>query len=626
MKVGVDTGGTFTDVVADDGRIVKVLSTPADPAVAVDEGVRTVWARAGSPALLAHGTTVATNALLERRGAVVALVTNAGFADVIEIARQVRPSLYDIWADRPEPLVPRELRFEVEGRLDADGSELVPVDPGAVPLLPDEVEAVCVCLLHSDLNPAHERLVGAVLSNRGYDVTCSHEVSPEFREYERTVTTVVNAYLRPVCRAYMRSLTRLAESVLVMTSAGGLADVGVAAERPAALLLSGPAGGVRAAAAAGVAAGFADCVTFDMGGTSTDVCLVLGGVPAPAAAREVAGFPVRLPSLDIHTIGAGGGSVARLDPGGALVVGPESAGAAPGPACYGRGGEAATVTDADLVLGRIPSDAAFPGLGRLSVDAAASALAAAGVSAQGVVDVVDAAMVEAVRAVTVRRGVDPRELALVAFGGAGPLHACAVAGALGMSAVVVPPRAGVLSAVGLLGSPPQEDVVVSWPTPLDHSRVSSARFDVARMAVRRLLRLDDSVGVQVTLSAVTGGAVARVGGVERSVDVEMAVDCRYAGQSHEITVPSVGAFEDEHERRNGFRRSGAPVEVIALRASARLAAPVDISGLGVGGLPARSSAVGPAVLAEPDCTVWVPGGWTAEVGGGGSWILRPSKS
>ena len=621
MNVGVDTGGTFTDVVADDGSVVKVPSTRADPSVAVASGVAAVCP--GLPTLLAHGTTVATNALLERRGAVVALVTNEGLADVIEIGRQNRPSLYDIWADRPAPLVPRSLRFEVPGRLAADGSELALVDPSAVPALPDEVEAVCVCLLHSDRNPAHERLVGAVLSNRGYDTTCSHEVSPEFREYERTVTTVLNAYLRPACRGYLRSLSGLAERVLVMTSAGGLLDVTRAADRPAALLLSGPAGGVRAAAAAGVAAGFPDCVTFDMGGTSTDVCLVLDGSPSPAAQRSVAGFPVRLPSLDVHTIGAGGGSVARIDAGGALVVGPESAGAEPGPACYGRGGTAPTVTDADLVLGRIPAAAAFPGLGALDVSAARSALSGAGVSAAGVVDVVDAAMVQAVRAVTVSRGVDPRALALVAFGGAGPLHACAMAAELDMAAVVVPPRAGVLSAVGLLGSPQQEDVVRSWPDPLDHEGVAAARFDLARRAARRLMGAADDVHARVTLSAATGVATVRLG--ESAVDVELSVDCRYAGQSHEITVPSVGHFEEEHARRNGFSRPGAPIEVVALRASARLAAAVDIGRLPYAG-PARSSAVGPVVLSEPDCTVWVPEGWTAEVGGGGSWILRRSKS
>jgi N-methylhydantoinase A/oxoprolinase/acetone carboxylase beta subunit len=621
VKAGVDTGGTFTDVVGEDGRIVKVPSTRSDPSAAVAAGLS---ALDGPVDVLAHGTTVATNALLERRGAVVALVTNEGFADVIEIARQNRPSLYDIWVDRPEPLVPRGLRFEVGGRLAADGSELSVIDPGAVPPLPEEVEAVCVCLLHADLNPAHERLVGAVLSNRGYDVTCSHEVSPEFREYERTVTTVINAYLRPACRSYLRSLDRLADRVLVMTSAGGLLPVGRAADRPAALLLSGPAAGVRAGAAAGVAAGFADCVTFDMGGTSTDVCLVLDGAPAPAAQRSVAGFPVRLPSLDVHTIGAGGGSLARIDPGGALVVGPESAGAEPGPACYGRGGELPTVTDADLVLGRIPIDAAFPGLGALSLDAARAALDRAGVTAEGVVDVVDAAMVEAVRAVTVARGVDPRGLALVAFGGAGPLHACALAAALEMAAVVVPLRAGVLSAVGLLGSRPQEDVVVSWPAPLDHEGVAAARFDLARRAARQLLGVGSDVPARVTLSAATGVATVRIG--EAAVDVELSVDCRYEGQSHEVTVPSVAQFDEEHERRNGFRRDGAPVEVVAVRASARLDVLVDVGGLPAASTMARADAVGPCVLAEEDCTVWLPPGWTAEVGGGGSWILRPSRS
>ena len=324
------------------------------------------------------------------------------------------------------------------------------------------------------------------LRARGLDVTCSSDVSPEFREYERTVTTVLNAYLRPGCRDYLRQLDALADEVLVMTSAGGLVPAAEAAELPVALLLSGPAGGVVAGAAAAAGAGFVDAVTFDMGGTSTDVCLVQGGVPEPAPGRVAAGFPVRLPALDIHTIGAGGGSIASVDPGGALVVGPESAGADPGPACYGRGGPRPTVTDADLVLGRIPVDAAFGDLGRLDVDAARTALDAAGVTAAGVVAVVDAAMERAVRAVTVERGVDPSGLALVAFGGAGPLHACAVAAALGMAAVVVPPRAGVLSAVGLLCSPRQRDLVRSWPTPSDHTglaEAAAALADEARAAV-----------------------------------------------------------------------------------------------------------------------------------------------
>ncbi len=587
MRCGVDTGGTFTDVVADDGTVRKVSSTPADPARAVAAGLD------GHPELLAHGTTVATNALLERRGAVVALVTNTGFADVIEIARQDRPSLYDQWADRPPPLVPRGLRLEVGGRLDATGAEIEPV-PDDMPPVPDGVEAVAVCLLHADLNPVHENVVaGRLRAATGLDVTTSSAVSPEFREYERTVTTVLNAYLRPRCRHYLRLLDRLAGEVLVMTSAGGLVPATEAADLPVALLLSGPAGGVVAGAAAARAAGFPDAVTFDMGGTSTDVCLVKGGVPEPAPGRMAAGFPVRLPALDIHTIGAGGGSIARIDPGGALVVGPQSAGADPGPACYGRGGRQPTVTDADLVLGRIPADAALGDLGGLHVDAARAALAGSGVTAEGVVAVVDAAMEQAVRAVTVARGVDPSGLALIAFGGAGPLHACAVAQALGMAAVVVPPRAGVLSAVGLLCSPRQRDLVRSWPTPADHAGVHQAAAALAREAE----------------AAVGAGA-----------EVTTSFDCRYAGQSHELTVRHPDDFADEHRRRNGYARPGAPVEVVAVRARAHIAPSVAVADLPQATVERRPTA-GPAVVVEPDCTVWIPAGWSAAVTTDGSWVL-----
>ena len=604
--VGADTGGTFTDVVTADGRVVKVLSTPDDPGRALREGLAELG-DAARPVLLAHGTTVATNALLERRGARVALVTTEGFADVIEIGRQDRPSLYDIWADRPAPLVPRELRFEVGGRLDASGEELAALpSPEEIPV-PEGIPAAAVCLLHADLNPAHEQAVETVLVGRGIDVSRSSDVSPEFREYERTVTTVVNAYLRPVCRPYLEGLDGLADDVLVMTSGGGLVPAVEGARLPASLLLSGPAGGVRAGAALAAACGYPDAVTFDMGGTSTDVCLVRGGVPEPAPGREAGGFPVRLPALDIHTIGAGGGSIARLDPGGALVVGPESAGADPGPACYGRGGTAPTVTDADLVLGRIPADATFPGLGRLDHDAATAALLAAltppagdqgaETLAAGVIRVVDAAMEQAVRAVTVERGVDPRGLALVAFGGAGPLHACALADALSMPAVVVPPRAGVFSAVGLLCSPRQRELVRSWPTPVDHA------------------------GLKEALQALGEEARTAVGG-GREVEIIYALDCRYQGQSHELTVESVDAFPDEHRRRNGYARPGAPIEVVALRARARRPAalePVDLPA------PKRGRVVGPAVTAEADCTVWVPEGWTAEPGPAGAWLITRTE-
>jgi 5-oxoprolinase (ATP-hydrolysing) len=582
MRVGVDTGGTFTDVVADDGRIAKVPSTPHDPGEAVRTGAAAVSpASGGRPAVLAHGTTVATNALLERKGARVALVTTAGFADVIEIARQDRPSLYDPWADRPEPLVRRELRLEVGGRLGPDGRDLEPLDVATIPAVPDGVDAVAVCLLHSDLDPAQERAVATELEIRGHDVSASVDVSPLFREYERTVTTVANAYLRPVCRSYLAGLADAADDVLVMTSAGGLVPVGRGAEVPVSLLLSGPAGGVLAAAAAADASGWPDAVTFDMGGTSTDVCLVQGGVPEPAGERTVGGFPIRQPSLDVHTIGAGGGSIARIDPGGALAVGPESAGAVPGPASYGLGGTRPTVTDANLVAGRLPAGAELPGIGPLDRAAASAALDGAGVAADDVLTVVDAAMEEAVRAVSVARGVDPAGLALVAFGGAGPLHACAIADALGMPAVVVPARAGVLSAVGCLAAPRQHDVVRSWPGGAD------------------LAGLDDA------LAALAAEAESAVPGAE----VTTALDCRYEGQSHELRVAAIDDFAAEHERRNGYARPGTPVEVVALRATARLASPVGVADLPV---TERAAAVGPAVIAEPDCTIWVADGWRAD--------------
>jgi N-methylhydantoinase A/oxoprolinase/acetone carboxylase beta subunit len=588
--VGVDTGGTFTDVVSGDGRTVKMPSTPEHPELAVAAGVEA----AGGAAVLAHGTTVATNALLERRGGRVALVSTEGFADVVEIARQVRPSLYDLWADRPAPLVERDLRLEAGGRLAADGAELLPV---SVPELPQGVDAVAVCLLHSDRNATHEAAVGEALRRRGLDVTCSSEVSPEFREYERTVTTVLNAYLRRPCRRYLLGLGSLAGEVLVMTSAGGLTPVPEAADRPVALLLSGPAGGALAGSAAAEAAGFPDAVTFDMGGTSTDVCLILDGRPAPAAQRTVAGLPIRMPSLDVHTIGAGGGSIARLDPGGALAVGPESAGASPGPACYGWGGSRPTVTDADLVAGRIPAADGLPGLGRLDLGAARRAIDHAGLTAAGILAVVDHAMVQAVRAVTVERGVDPRGLALVAFGGAGPLHACTLAEILGMPAVVVPPRAGVLSAAGILTAPRQVDLVRSWPEQSDHRGLAEALERLAADAVTKLA-VTDRQGRQV----------------------EVAVDCRYAGQSHELTVSSVDAFEAEHARRNGYRRPGAPIELVAMRATARSASPVALVDLPP---PAheRRPVTGPAVVAEPDCTVWVPEGWHADVDARGSYVM-----
>ena len=439
---------------------------------------------------------------------------------------------------------------------------------------------------------------------------CSHEVAPEFREYERTVTTVVDVGLEPLCTRDLRAVGGLAAEVLVMTSAGGLVPADAGAARPAGLLLSGPAAGVRAAAEVARACGYPDAVSFDMGGTSTDVCLVQDGTPEPAPALVVGGYPVRLPSLAVHTIGAGGGSLARLDPGGALVVGPESAGAEPGPAAYGRGGVGATVTDADLVLGRIPHGTELPGVGVLDVDAARDALAALGAgtpdeAAAQVVRVVDAEMARAVRRVSAEQGADPRGLALVAFGGAGPLHACTVADELGMAAVLVPARAGVFSAVGLLCAPRQADVVQSWPS------------------------LAGRDGIDAELETLTERAVALLGRGDAqgdAVEIDRFVDCRYRGQSHELTVPhgaaepGWAAFHAAHERRNGFARPDAPVEVVALRVRARRAAPLHVDALPPP-LPVRDVVRGGAVVAEPDCTVWVPEGWTARPGPTGAWVI-----
>ncbi len=609
-RIGADSGGTYTDVVAVGGRtggdgvgadgavrFVKVPSTPDDPGRAVRTGIEQSTSDPdATPALLAHGTTVATNAVLEGELARVALVTTAGFADVIEIARQDRPSLYDPWADRPTPPVARDDRLEVVERLDATGAVLHAYETGTAPPVPEGCEAVAVCLLHADLNPAHEQLVAAELAADGRTVSVSHQVSPEFREYERTVTTVLNAALQPRCSAYLRGLTDAAGEVAVMTSAGGLVDLDEAASRPVSLLLSGPAAGVRAAAAVAHACGFDDALSFDMGGTSTDVGLVLDGQPAMAAGHTVAGYPVRMPSLELHTIGAGGGSIARLDAGGALVVGPESAGARPGPACYGHGGTEPTVTDANLAAGRIPADTPFPGLGVLDLDAARRALSAAGVDALGVIEVVNAEMEQALRTVSVERGVDPSGLALVAFGGAGPLHACALAEALGVAAVIVPAGAGVLSAVGLLTSPRRREVVRSWPTPGD------------------LDGLDDALG------ALAVSAGAEIGAP--SADVATFVDCRYHGQSHELTVPTVDDFAAEHERRNGYRRDGDRVEVVALRAVATAEAPARIDEVLASADAITETVVGPQVLVRDDCTIWVGDGWRGEPGPLGSLILR----
>jgi len=559
IRVGVDVGGTFTDLVALAGTRVttgKVPSTPEDQSEGVMRALEAI--EASDVTAFAHGMTVATNALLERRGARTALITTKGFRDLIELARQDRPSLYDLAERRPDPLVPRELRFTVQERMGPDG-ELEPLDEASVKeaveaLREAEVDAVAICLLFAFLHPEHEQKVGEAVREALPDlhISLSSEVLPEFREYERFSTTVADAYLGPKLAAYLERLAGGADEAgvpapLVMQSSGGVVDVGVAATAAAGCVLSGPAGGVVGAAHVARASGYEDVLTFDMGGTSTDVAPVLGGEASTTTESVVAGVPIKLPMVDVHTVSAGGGSIAWADPGGALRVGPRSAGADPGPAAYGKGGEEPTVTDANLLLGYLGDGAELGGELTLSADAAEAALKALGgeldldplETALGVVRVANAEMGRALRVISVERGLDPREFALVAFGGAGGLHACALAEELGIPAVLVPRAGGVLSALGL------------------------AMSDVRRDYVRPLLGADpDDTFAELESSA-----------REHLEDPELRrrADLRYRGQSFELTVEADDLdaveerFAEEHERRYGYRMEGEDVELVNAR-------------------------------------------------------------
>lgn len=621
--VAVDSGGTFTDVVAfDDGEgilVSKVPSTPEDPAVATSDGFRRV-ARGTGIGELRHGTTVATNALLERKGAATALLTTAGFEDVLEIARQRRPDPYDQFAQRPDPLVPRQLRFGVPERVDHVGAILHPLDEEALARIVDEVAAsgsrsVAVVLLHSYVEDAHERRIAQHLARRGFDsVFVSSEVCPEFREYERTSTTVLYAYLAPGLAGYLGRLDSdpdLPDPVLVMRSAGGLGRAADLARRPGDALLSGPAAGVLAAAAVASAAGQPDAISFDMGGTSTDVCLIEAGTPAARGRTEVGGLPCLSPSLAVHTVGAGGGSIARLDPAGALLVGPDSAGAVPGPACYARGGTEPTVTDANAALGRVRTLAA--GSIRLDLDSARTALDRLGPgAAEAVIDVVEANMEQALRAVTVHRGVDPAELALVAFGGAGGLHAAALCRTIGARVALVPPCAGVLSALGLLTAPVRAD------------RARTHRIGVEGFTADLLTPLAHEAAREVDWA---GQPV-----------LALSVDCRYGGQSHEIRVrvdprdtPEELAerFHRSHERLNGYRRDGASIEIVTLRAGAEVQAPsspLEVLRAAARSLPARlpeEVVEGPHLVEEAESCTWIPPGFSASTDEIGNIVIQP---
>jgi N-methylhydantoinase A len=658
LILGVDVGGTFTDFVLWDPaqqalRTHKVLSTPTEQGNSLLTGLHTLGI---GTADIIYGSTIATNALLERRGARAALLTTGGFRDILELARQNRPHLYRLLQPPGDPLIPREHRWEVPERLDAEGNVIVPLDGELLGEVAEQldaagIESLAVVFLFSFLNSVHERHARDILRARlpGLPITLSSELLPEHREYERTATTVINAYVRPRVERFLRDLTvRLGQgrSLWVMQSNGGIIGAKQAADEAARLVLSGPAGGVVGAFRLMQQVedtNAPDLITFDMGGTSTDVALCPGVIPT-STESEIAGLPLRLPVIDIHTVGAGGGSMARVDQGGALQVGPMSAGADPGPACYGRGGHEPTVTDANLVLGRL-DPARFLG-GKMPLDSAAARRAVATIArtlglsleatALGILQVANAAMERALRHVSVERGHDPRAFTLFPFGGAGALHACALARSLSISHILVPPHASVMSALGMLLAPLARDFSQSMlerleqiPAPALAGRLSDLK-EVARQ----------QLGEELATTAIWS----------------VGVDCRYAGQSYELTIPlslpvspqSITdletGFHAAHKQQYGSQHLG-PIETVTLRLRATAPAALD----NVEWLPAKlatphqarqSGSVpvwfdssgpldtatfervtlstgarisGPALVYQPDTTVLIEPGWEGAV-------------
>jgi N-methylhydantoinase A len=679
VRVGVDTGGTFTDFVFHEGgraRVFKLPSTPDDPARAIVEGLRRVAAETGAALReleVVHGTTVGTNALLERKGARAALVTTAGFEDVLVIGRQARGSLYDLnWA-RPAPLVPDELRFGVRERVGAGGEVLEELTEREVAALVKRLkraraESVAVCLLFSFADPRHERLIERAVGEAlpGVPLSVSHRILPEYREYERTSTVAINAYLQPLMGAYLGRLgARLSPRLLrVMQSSGGSISARVAAREPVRTILSGPAGGVVGAGRAAADAGFPDLVTFDMGGTSTDVALCAGGVPRLTNEATVAGLPVAVPVLDIHTVGAGGGSIARVDAGGSLRVGPQSAGADPGPACYGRS-LLPTVTDANLVLGRFggadllggdfPLDEgrARKALTKLARELGAGRKVSAEEAALGVVRVVNAGMERALRAVSVERGHDPRAFTLVTFGGAGGLHAVELARALRIPRVLVPASPGALSALGAL----RADVLKNLSRTVMLELGDEGGGAGGPSLKRQLARLER---VFTELEREARAALAREGFKGRRQRHERTVAARYRGQSFELEVEWDGGrrlverFHRAHESRYGYAQAAGSVEVVSARlrsvglveelsverpptaAGARrtvkphAAARVFFDGGARAAavyrredLPAGSTLSAPCVVTEYSSTTLVPPGARARVDESGSIVIEP---
>ena len=576
LRIGIDIGGTFTDFVVFDPatrhiQTFKLLSTPSDPAMAVLHGLKKIFAgQATQAATVIHGSTIATNALLERKGARAALVTTNGFRDVLQIGRQNRPALYDLFADPPPPLIPTELRFEIDERLSHTGEILQPIDPDQVKaLIPvlkaHNVSAVAVCLLFSFLHPEHEQVIGEELRSAGFLVSLSSEVLPEYREFERTSTTAVNAYVSPVLDGYLSHLEQALHPhtrLRVMQSNGGNISPAEARRFGVRCILSGPAGGVVGCEYVGrliQPTGGIRLIGFDMGGTSTDVSLIDGKSQITTEAM-VGGCPIHIPMLDIHTIGAGGGSIAQVDAGGALRVGLESAGADPGPACYGRG-DLPTVTDANLVLGRLSAEHFLDGQMPLDATRAQAALAKLGdelkltaeQAALGVVAVANAHMERALRVISVERGHDPRRFTLLSFGGAGGLHAAGLARGLGCPRVLVPPLASTFSAFGMLAA----DVIK------DYTRT---------VMLSGSTTLPD-LSVQLEVIAKRGHREILAEGVPaKSIRTERFLDMRYRGQSYELIVPfsdTVYAdFHRLHAHHYGYANNTTPVEVVNLRVRA----------------------------------------------------------
>jgi N-methylhydantoinase A len=650
VLLGVDVGGTFTDavLVGDDSAVhtAKVPSTPHEQSRAVLDAVALVLQRAGVQAhdvqRFAHGMTVTTNALLQGRTARTALIATDGFTDVIELARQARPHLYRLCDAPPAPLVPAELRFAAPERMTPEGPlrELDRDDARALVLqvAAGEPQAVAIALLHSYADPRHERMLGELVAELLPDahLSLSSDLVGTFREFERTATTALDAALSPLLHVYLRRLADEARSRAlpepqIMQSSGGLTDVARASAHAALTVLSGPAGGVGGALLLAELAGQREVLCFDMGGTSCDVCLIDDGDVAETAEREIAGRPLALPALDIHTVGAGGGSIAWRDAGGALRVGPQSAGAEPGPACYGRGGTLATVTDANLLLGRLPADSPLAGglaldrdaasraVGRLAAEVGMESLACA----EGIVRVAESEMLGALRVLTVQRGIDPRRFALMPFGGAGPLHACAMARELGIGRVLCPRASGVLCALGLAAAAPRHDV----------SRTVLLRAE--QLDAERLRELRDEL--------IAAAATALAGDVQRR---RVVYELRYIGQSFELAVEQsqsvdpaelCESFAAAHEQRYGYRDDASSVELVNVRVSVWGAAPalrpraehdsehrvgetpVVFDGITLdaivmhGDLAPGTRVAGPAICVLAESTLLVAPGWSGAV-------------